>query len=482
MHHCLRTLLASSLVFIGTQAMATGLVLPDQQLQQDLSWLSNRGVINISLSTWPMSSEEIALAISDAKPQTTQDQLMLDQINARLSALKANFIVEGQTASDFNPLGQGLGDTTTDQHQLSAIGQYQNNYVDLRLQGNAVGGDGVDRASHGNVNGSYGAVKLGNQWLSFGQQQRWWGPGKEGSLIMGHTARPVTGFSLQRAEQTPFETPWLSWLGRWQYQVFAGQLAHYEAVPDAKLIGMRVNLQPTEYLELGASRAMQWGGDGRPQSGKSLWNAFIGKGDNAYGADQQRNEPGNQLGGFDAKLKLQPLTGWPVSVYGQMIGEDEAGGLPSKNTYLLGVEGSHALGQNALNWYVEGADTSTELGRKEGTTYNHHIYKNGYYQDGAPLGHALGGDAQTVSTKVMVSTPDQQRFSGKVTYAEVNPTDNHNNRILSYADKMAMLEVGYGKTFKNGLNVDSTVWYNYAADVPTYDGAGVGVKVSMPFK
>lgn len=82
----------------------------------------------------------------------------------------------------------------------------------------------------------------------------------------------------------------------------------------------------------------------------------------------------------------------------------------------------------------------------------------------------------------MVSTPDQQRFSGKVTYAEVNPTDNHNNRILSYADKMAMLEVGYGKTFKNGLNVDSTVWYNYAADVPTYDGAGVGVKVSMPFK
>ena len=51
MHHCLRTLLASSLVFIGAQAMATGLVLPDQQLQQDLSWLSNRGVINISLST-----------------------------------------------------------------------------------------------------------------------------------------------------------------------------------------------------------------------------------------------------------------------------------------------------------------------------------------------------------------------------------------------------------------------------------------------
>lgn len=482
MQHWLRTLLASALAVVSAQALANGMVLPDEQLQQDLSWLSNRGVINISLSTWPMSSEEIALTLSDAKPQTTQDQLMLDQVRNRISALKAKVIVEGQTASDFNPLAQGLGDTTTDQHRFSAIGQYQNSHVDVRLQGNAVGGDGVERSSHGNVNGSYGAVKLGNQWVAFGQQQRWWGPGKEGSLIMGHTARPVTGISMQRAEQTPFESPWLSWIGRWQYQVFAGQLAHYDAVPDAKLVSMRVNVQPTDYLELGASRAIQWGGEGRPQSGKSLWNAFIGKGDNADTAEQRRNEPGNQLAGFDAKLKLQPLTGLPVSVYGQMIGEDEAGGMPSKNTYLLGIEGSHAVGENALNWYVEGADTTTSLGKKEGITYNHHIYKDGYYQDGAPLGHALGGDAQTVTTKITVTTPDQQRFSGKVTYAEVNPTDNRNNRILSQADKMAMLEMGYGKTFKNGLNVDSSVWYNYAADIPTYEGAGIGLKVSMPFK
>ena len=98
------------------------------------------------------------------------------------------------------------------------------------------------------------------------------------------------------------------------------------------------------------------------------------------------------------------------------------------------------MGKNALNWYVEGADTTTKLGNQEGITYNHHIYKNGYYQDGAPLGHALGGDAQTVSTKVMVSTPDQQRFSGKVTYAEVNPTDNQNNRISKPAVKIQTLE------------------------------------------
>ncbi|WP_228745664.1 capsule assembly Wzi family protein, partial [Klebsiella pneumoniae] len=64
------------------------------------------------------------------------------------------------------------------------------------------------------------------------------------------------------------------------------------------------------------------------------------------------NEPGNQLAGFDFKFKLEPTLGWPVSLYGQMIGEDEAGFLPSANTFLGGVEGHHGWGKDAVNWYV----------------------------------------------------------------------------------------------------------------------------------
>ncbi len=57
------------------------------------------------------------------------------------------------------------------------------------------------------------------------------------------------------------------------------------------------------------------------------------------------NEPGNQLAGFDFKFKLEPTLGWPVSFYGQMIGEDEAGGLPSANMYTGGIEGHHGWGK-----------------------------------------------------------------------------------------------------------------------------------------
>ncbi len=37
---------------------------------------------------------------------------------------------------------------------------------------------------------------------------------------------------MQRAVQDAFENKWLSWIGPWQYQLFAGQLDDYKAVPN----------------------------------------------------------------------------------------------------------------------------------------------------------------------------------------------------------------------------------------------------------
>jgi hypothetical protein len=51
-----------------------------------------------------------------------------------------------------------------------------------------------------------------------------------------------------------------------------------------------------------------------------------------------------------SSLKLQPLIGLPVSFYGQSVGEDEAGMLPSQNGYLLGLEGHPEWGPTTINW------------------------------------------------------------------------------------------------------------------------------------
>ena len=73
---------------LGAQAYAAGLVVNDNDLRNDLARLSDRGVIHLSLSTWPLSQEEIARALKKAKPSYSSEQVVLARINQRLSALK----------------------------------------------------------------------------------------------------------------------------------------------------------------------------------------------------------------------------------------------------------------------------------------------------------------------------------------------------------------------------------------------------------
>ncbi len=162
--------------------------------------------------------------------------------------------------------------------------------------------------------------------------------------------------------------------------ISASQMNQYTAVPHAKIIGGRFTFTPFQSLELGASRIMQWGGEGRPQSFSSFWDGFTGH-DNT-GTD---NEPGNQLAGFDFKFKLEPTLGWPVSFYGQMVGEDESGYLPSANMFLGGLKGTTAGVKMRLTGMWRRMIHVSNMSRTD-YIYTHHIYKDGYYQQGYPLG------------------------------------------------------------------------------------------------
>lgn len=94
---------------LSTQVAASGLVLNDNDLRNDLAWLSDRGVINLSLSTWPLSQEEITRALGKARPSYSSEQAVLARINQRLSVLKADVRVTGYTSTDRSGAPQGLG-------------------------------------------------------------------------------------------------------------------------------------------------------------------------------------------------------------------------------------------------------------------------------------------------------------------------------------------------------------------------------------
>lgn len=452
---------------------AQGIVLNNEDLRTDLNWLNQQGVIQISTSTWPLSGDEIQRALSTAKIENTAQQKVINSVMANLEAENTSIKLALFAETDPQNIPQKFADEQKSQYQAALELNAGGAQWDARLRVNAEKDPIIDNGHDVNVEGSYLAGKLWNQWLIAGQIPTYWGPGHEGSLIRGDASRPVYGFTMQRAEQQAFETKWLSWIGPWQYQAFAGQLDDYHAIPDAKLLGFRLTAQPLPYLELGASRILQWGGEGRSESFDTLWNAIKGN-DNFYDGDLDKS---NQIAGFDARLNLNHWGGVPISLYGQYVGEDEAGLLPSKKMYLAGIDYSSQLNNLPLQVYAEWADTRTN-GDVQGISYNHYIYQDGYYQHGFPLGHAMGGDGQMLSLGGDIRFDVMNRLNGRVMVAKVNQSNSINNHAFTQKDEIKALDLTWTHYLKPNAPLKLNGWVS-DSDVYGQD-AGVSIGVEIP--
>src|SRR5690606_34464550 len=334
----------------------------------------------------------------------------------------------------------------------------------------------IDNDQDLNLEGSYIAGKLWNQWLIAGQIPTYWGSAHDGSLIRGDASRPVYGVTMQRAEQNAFANKWLAWIGPWQYQAFAGQLQDYDAVPDAKLIGLRVTAQPLPYLELGASRAMQWGGEGRPENLSSLWNAFLGYKDNG---DNGIPGTSNQVAGLDTRLNLLPLINIPMGVYAQYIGEDEAGYMPAKKMYLAGVDYSSSYNNMPFQLYTEWADTRTN-GKVQGISYNHSVYTDGFYQRGYTLAHAMDGDGQMVSVGGDIRFDRLNRVNARVLLAKLNKSNRATNLAFPQQDELKALDLTWTHYLRPDIPLKLNGWVG-DSEVYGNDG-GVSIGIEFPLE
>jgi hypothetical protein len=235
---------------------------------------------------------------------------------------------------------------------------------------------------------------IGEAYVSI--DPRHWGPGWVGSLILDAAAVPVPAIGWRKTSPTAFSASWLAWLGPWNADFFVGGLRGHTQPERPRLTGMRVQVRPLPGLELGASRTMQWGGEGQDNGLDAFWSSIVGR-DNGPDAS---SDPGNQLGGFDVRYSAGVGAG-RAAVYGQLVGEDEAGRMPSQWMGLLGLEWAPARqGAGTVRFFTEFADVvagSVTGDPHYGSAYRHHTFQAGYTNAGLPLGHAIGGDARLVS-------------------------------------------------------------------------------------
>jgi hypothetical protein len=271
--------------------------------------------------------------------------------------------------------------------------------------------------------------------LTAGWQDRWFGPGRDGSLILSNNARPSPGVAIQRRQSIPFTSKWLSWIGPWTLTSFMTVLDDERVVEDTWLFGLRGSMRPLPGFEFGISRTAQWCGEGRPCELSTFVDLLLGNDNQGVNVNPE-DEPGNQLGGFDMRWSLP--AGIPLALYLQWIGEDgRSGGGGKVGSWLrqVGVEYWGMLGSSRFRTHFELTDSMCREGgygfsdEKPNCAYEHYIYRTGYRYKGRSLAHPADGDSLSYSVGATLVQAEGHSWNATLRYVEINrvgvPDDRH---------------------------------------------------------
>lgn len=397
----------------------------DAGLRHDLTLLADSGIINVPLTTWPLAWGDIAAALQSVRSSADpQIQPALQRVRrafkqaARANRVKAH--VRWAVAADVAATLRTFSAMPREEGELELGLDWLGANTAYRLQVTAAADPADGETTR--FDGSYAGIALGNWMLAAGAFDRWWGPGWDGSLILSSNPRPVPALSLQRNTSLPFEWTGLRWLGPWQLTALLGQLDddNGTTVADALLFGLRINFKPTRTVEIGLSRSSQWGGAGRPEQLDTFFDMLTGRDNTGGSGITAANEPGNQLAGADIRW-TSPLGRAPYAVYAQIVGEDEAGGLPSQDMGLAGIEWWGTLGrEHSYRAHVEYADTAVDVVStpRFNVAYRHHIYQSGYRYHDRIIGHGIGPDGRITTLGLLAQHRSGSRWEAAVRHIE----------------------------------------------------------------
>jgi len=397
----------------------------DVLMRHDLQVLADAGLVRGPITSWPIPWPDVARDVLDVdagKLTPAQHQSLLRVQRGARSAMRSYELQrDARIGGTSHPETlRGFAAALREDAEVSAGISWMGDRSAVRLRATAVG-DAEDGKTL-RPDDSYLGVSFANFMLSAGYMQRWWGPGWDGSLILSTNARPVPAITLERNYSDPFDLPVLRWLGPWRAAIVFGQLE--DERPDfdeTRFFAARVTLRPWRHLEVGLSRSAQWCGEGRVCGFDTFQDLLLGRDNRGDDLDLEE-EPGNQLAGYDVRLS-SPWSQLPLAIYGQLIGEDEAGGLPSKFLGLAGLELAGSIARGAFRVRVEYSDTTCSFSRARpqlDCAYESGIYTAGYRFRGQSIGHSTDGDSRQTSFGALYATDSGATWEVRLRDAELN--------------------------------------------------------------
>jgi len=455
---CRGLFIAIALISMPSAYGGPAVVPGDLALRHDIQRLADHGVLSGPVTTWPLSWGPILSDLQHFQstaelPTDVRDALARVRARAQWQTRTDELRFKARASAAERPTRiRSFQDVPREDGELGAGVSWTGDRFSIDLNVSVVANPADDKDYR--ADGSNIAVVLGNYMIAASTMDRWWGPGWVGSLILSNNARPIPAITVDRNFTDPFGSKWLSWIGPWDVSVIFGRMEADRAIPNARFFGFRFNFKPIPSLEIGLSRTAQWCGDGRPCGFDTFIDLLLGRDNVGDAGTTPEDEPGNQLAGLDFRWSNRWF-GRSNAIYGQAIGEDEAGGFPSRYLAQLGAESSGMIGDRwSYRWYAELAATSCDAVKEEifNCAYNHSIYETGYRYRGRVVGHGADNDSRIVSAGLILVNDQETQWHALFRYGALNRggAPDPRNSLTPTRQDIASVDLVHSRILKFG--------------------------------
>jgi len=263
---------------------------------------------------------------------------------------------------------------------------------------------------------SYLEYSSGIATFGVGAIERNWSFSNKTSLILSHNARPFKSIYLNLKHG--FEYSWMPAKANWSLEIFNGFTNNSFNNGESMLTGIRTILSPIKGLDFELAQISQWGGKGNDNGISALGGALL------FDTNSGSNSNINKMAGFGISYTIPTYTK-PLRIYAQMIGEDEAGNLPSCYAYLAGLEWSNTNIKYPIIIGIETIDTRIDR-TSNGYCGPNTMYNNNTY-DYTNYGKTMGASVDTEGTSHGLYIRSQISQKMKIEFATKSVVINDNN-------------------------------------------------------
>lgn len=452
----LPAVLASTILVVPASVGGPWAGIGDAPLRSDIELLESAGVLDSIGTHWPLPWGGILSKLDDpAALANAPDYLVAAASRVRLrgqagtaSGMHAGVLLDAASSPALVRGYDALGRQTL---LAQASLEYAWDSTAVHLNAGFRSSSRGDRQSLV-LDGSYIAQRVGDTVVYAGYLSHWWGPGWMSALSLSTNARPIPQVGISRVSTAPFESPWLSWIGPWQFEFFAGVLDGPRVARNTIYDGTRITVSPLPGLEIAASRTDMMCGSGHACK---PFTAYFNPTNDSHRLDQVNDE---------ATLEMRYTGGlydWHYAAYVQVMNEDTNFVTDSSSSHLYGASLWHPLLGGIARLTVEYADTTPSWnmfggGAHHGFAYTNFEYADGMHYRGRTLGFSLDTDSRLISVQAALIDDTQRTYT--LAYHRVRISDplNPSGNYVSTAP-MSLNEVQARVSFP--LKLESADWH-----------------------